>query len=388
MDTEKNGVDPAGTGPDPDATGTLDEALERLHLSGPEREGWLSNHAPMAVEALVRHGHARAVHRWVDRYRTKLEDMPGQDLPVTGANWQEALGDPRRLGDWSGFFTLQMAERPWREVLAEWWPRLLPGISGAATHPVIRTGHAVRTLLSEGGETAPRRTELAHALGYWAARHSVLPGVTRLPAAASAEAGLAAVPLIDDQSGGIRDRLSRIGALPDRPAAPGGSVPAASGASGEATSTARNEAASCAGGEAAPERVRAALEEVVRASAHRYATHAHGSPVMLVHTATAPNAVLRVLPALPRPLWAAGADAAWAASTAVWAVYGPADGTPTASAAGHAPEEVFARAAAHGDEHAIKLADTVLDVAVRTPGGDPLALAASLRSVELIEPVF
>ena len=39
-----------------DATGTLDEALDRLHRSGPERLGRLTNHAPMAAEALVARG--------------------------------------------------------------------------------------------------------------------------------------------------------------------------------------------------------------------------------------------------------------------------------------------------------------------------------------------
>ncbi|MEV8505992.1 hypothetical protein AB0368_14330 [Actinoplanes sp. NPDC051475] len=29
----------------------LDDALIRLRRTGPERDGWLSNHAPMAVEA-------------------------------------------------------------------------------------------------------------------------------------------------------------------------------------------------------------------------------------------------------------------------------------------------------------------------------------------------
>ncbi|MCC5033623.1 hypothetical protein DMH02_010410 [Streptomyces sp. WAC 00631] len=33
--------------------GSLDEALERLHATGPERAGRLSSHAPMAVEALA-----------------------------------------------------------------------------------------------------------------------------------------------------------------------------------------------------------------------------------------------------------------------------------------------------------------------------------------------
>ena len=37
--------------------GTLDEAYERLHVTGPEFEGYLSNHGPMVVEAMVRGGH-------------------------------------------------------------------------------------------------------------------------------------------------------------------------------------------------------------------------------------------------------------------------------------------------------------------------------------------
>jgi hypothetical protein len=44
------------------ATGTLDEAYEPLHATGPEFDGWLSNHGSMAAEAMVRHGHAGSVH--------------------------------------------------------------------------------------------------------------------------------------------------------------------------------------------------------------------------------------------------------------------------------------------------------------------------------------
>ncbi|MFI5842120.1 hypothetical protein ACIA8K_20640 [Catenuloplanes sp. NPDC051500] len=36
----------------------LDEAYRRLIDTGPERNGWLSNHAPMAVEALAARGRA------------------------------------------------------------------------------------------------------------------------------------------------------------------------------------------------------------------------------------------------------------------------------------------------------------------------------------------
>ncbi|MFJ6580687.1 questin oxidase family protein [Streptomyces sp. NPDC091368] len=332
-----------------DTTGTLDEALERLHTTGPERRGWLSNHAPMAVEALVRHGQAPAVHRWLDHYAPKLEELPPAHLPVTAGTWREALGDPVRITDWTRFFSRELADRPWRDVLAEWWPRLLPGIAGGATHPVIRTGHAVRTLLTTE-ETTPRRAELAHALGYWAARHQPLPPLTALAAAPTAAAALDAVPPVPEQDGGIRARLAQLTAFP------------------------------VWGGAPDPAAAKELLTELVTAATHRYASHGHGEPVMLVHAATAPNAVLRALPALPRALWAPSVTAAWAAA-AVTAAYTPREAAPYART-GLTPEEVFERAAAHGDDHTIKFTDTALDV------GDPLALAAAVRSIDLNPPVL
>ncbi|MEE4595453.1 questin oxidase family protein [Streptomyces sp. DSM 41524] len=383
-----------------DTSGTLDEALERLHASGPERHGWLSNHAPMAVEALVRHGQGRTVHRWLDRYRDKLEEMPRSYAAITEENWREALGDPRRLADWPAYFDRELADRPWQDVLTVWWPRLLPGIAAGATHPVIRVGHAVRTLLDDPGtSTAPRTAELAHALGYWAARHAPLPPLRRLPGPASGSAAdaLAAVEPIADQSGGIRERLARLTAFPTwpptapQPAEP--STPRPSRTTGPESPDRLEDPhgpEGPAGHTDRPEEARRRLTELVRAATHRYATHGHGEPIMLVHAATAPNAVLRALPALPRELWAPSLDAAWAASAAVTAVYAPAealpaDRLPSVDGKGVTPEEVFAHAAAHGDEHAIKLTDTALDVA---RGTDPMALAAALHACAMIDPVL
>lgn len=359
-------ADPTGSTVAPSAdTGTLDEALERLHASGPEREGWLSNHAPMAVEALVRGGAAGSVHRWLDRYRPKLEDMPSPYERVTEENWHAALGDPRRIADWTTLFARRLDERPWRAVLTTWWPRLLPGIAAGATHPVIRTGHAVRALLADerAGRSPvredPRLMELAHALGYWAARSQPLPPLAALGAVGEAGDALATVPLVAEQRGGIRDRLAQLRAVPVWPAERPGS----------------------------PEEAAVRLRELVGAAVHRYASHAHGSPVMLVHAATAPNAVLRTLPALPPEWWLPSLDAAWAASAAVTAAYAPAQAVaPSAAlqddAAALSPRELFARAAAHGDEHTVKFTDTALDV------GGTLAHVAALRSIELNTPLF
>ncbi|MEU6677916.1 questin oxidase family protein [Streptomyces sp. NPDC046925] len=348
-------ADPSATAAT-DTTGTLDEALQRLHASGPERLGRLTNHAPMAVEALAAHGLSGAVHRWLELYAPKLEEYPSSIEPITGDNWREALGDPRRAADWIAYFDRQIGEsggRPWRDVLAAWWPRLLPGMYGGSTHPVIRVGHAVRTLLN-GEETQPRRTELAHGLGYWAARHHPVTGIELLPAVdGTAATALDAVrPIPDRADGSFPVRLGRVAGLP---------VWAASVTD--------------------PDEAHRRLTELVRAATHRYATHGHGDQTMLVHASTAPNAVLRALPALPRPLWAPSLHAAWTASAAVTSMYAP-DAPVAYTAPGtFAPEEVFERALAHGDEHVIKFTDTALDV-----GGEQ-ALTAALRAIEISEPL-
>jgi hypothetical protein len=146
------------------APGALDEAYQRLHATGPEFDGWLSNHGPMAAEAMVRRGHAATVNLWLDGYMRRLEDFPRGIAPID-KDWQEALGDPRRVADWTAHFRREMTLQPWRQVLATWWLRLLPGVAAAATHGVIRVGHAVRALLDDGDD-AVYVTELAHGLAY------------------------------------------------------------------------------------------------------------------------------------------------------------------------------------------------------------------------------
>jgi Questin oxidase-like len=352
-----------------DAIGTLDEAYERLHATGPEFDGWLSNHGPMAAEAMVRHGHAASVHRWLDRYIRRLEEFPRGSAPI-GADWQEALGDPRRVADWTAYFRRELAGQQWRETLGTWWPRLLPGVAAAATHGVIRVGHAVRALLTDGDD-AVHLAELAHGLAYWAARWQPVPGagVTATAvggaSAPSAAAALAAVPRIADQTGGIRERLARLADVEGWPAA----------------LAAPNLPVSAA-------EIESALADLADAAVIRYRYYGHGNGVMLVHSATAPGAVLRTLPALDSALWAPSLAASWAAAAALTAVYAPAvpaagPDLPGAPDGPNAAEDAFARAVDHGDEHVIKFADAAADAYART--GDPDALAAAVRAAELIE---
>lgn len=337
----------------------IDEALQRVHQRGPEFRGWLSNHAPMAVESLAAHGHDGYVHRWLDRYENKLDDFPDRHEPVTEANWRSALGDPRRITDWSDYFARQLAERPWRAVLAEWWPRLLPGLLGGATHTVIRVGHAVRLLLAgeaAGTVTEPRLNELAHALGYWGARYLPLPAPPAdapgpVPAPDDPAAALDLVKPLG-ASGGFLSRLDQLPALPRW-------APATDG----------------------PEQVRAALTGLVHAATRRYAVHGHGEATMLVHSATAPNAVLRTLPALPEELWRQSLEAAWSVTAGVTSLYAPDEPEAYRPPGDLTPQEVFQLALEHGDEHVIKFADTALDF------GDEVSLAAALVCVRLSVPL-
>jgi hypothetical protein len=344
----------------------LDEAYQRLHRTGPEwGENRLTNHGPMAVEVLVRRGHADAVPRWVDAYLPRLGELPAAGDPITDATWRDALGDGRRIGDWTAYLTQQAGQRPWRELLGTWWPRLLPGIVAGATHGVIRVGHAVTALLA-GDESPQAVTELAHGLAFWAARSLAVPGAAEPAGALEPGAALDAVPRVPRQDGGVGARLGQLPGLPGWPASTAALRPVAG-----------------------PDEARARLADLVDATTARYLTHGHASPVLLVHTATAPNAVLRTLSALPRELWAPSLSAVWAACAAITSAYAPVrpaprDALPAAPTGPDAAEQVLARAVAHGDEHVVKFADTAVDAYAR--GGDPDALAAALQVIALLGP--
>lgn len=347
-------------------TGILDEAYERFHGTGPEFDGGLSNHGPMAVEAMVRRGEGAAVHAWIDWYTGRLDELPRGGLrPVTRENWCEALGAPDRIGDWTAFLVRESRERPWRELLAEWWPRLLPGVLSNATHGVIRVGHAVHALLEQeaagGGDPAggPRVTELAHALASWAVRRPAVlsDGAPRLgplePAAA-----LAAVPSVAEQGVSI---TRRVGQLPGTPG--------------------WRESVGALRSPATPEQAVDLLGKVADAAVLDYLGHAHANPIMLVHASTAPTAVLRTLPALPQALWIPSLDAAWFASAAITAAYRNTVASAQQLAAAraevaHDPRETFERAVQHRDEHAVKFADSALAAFERTGERDTLAAAA------------
>ena len=348
---------------DVSANEALDEGLSRLAGTGPEFRGGLSNHGPMATEAMVRLGRADAVAGWLDGYLGRLDDPPAPSDRITDQTWRESLGAMNRVADWELYFGAQLAEEPWRDVLARWWPRLLPGLAAAATHGVIRTSHAARSLAAAeeaGADTAGRASELGRGLAYWAARYLELPGRPRTEGRLDLAAAVSGLPVAtrEPPAGLIFDTLKA--ELADQPGF------------GAAVSALRG-----------PTDVPADLAALAREFARVFLVYGRERPIALLHSVTAPVAARSVLPLLPTELARPTYDALWQVGAALYAVY-TGGTTPEPLPVGLAPstDELADRAVASGDEHAIKLTEACLRLDAETP--DPLLHHAAARAAELL----
>lgn len=280
----------------------VNDALDRLRGVGFEFGPGFVNHAPMVAETLAAIGYREIVATWVEdnkQLRAYL-DPPEGGTPLDGDDpdeWRAALGDFRRVLDWVNMFDDQLGRRPWAEVLAEWWPRLLPGMFGMLTHGFIRTAHAVRSLdvTPEPGPLQLR--ELAQGLGYWAARYTP--------------------------------------------------VPAASGRSLRLMPVARED-------------VGASLSALTVTAAGLYAERAPRPSIPLVHSVTAPAALRLVLHRLPADLHRPAYDTIRQAVAAMWDAFPGLGAGARAGDPDYEPpsaERLLVDAVDFGDEHAIKLAE-------------------------------
>lgn len=311
------------------------DALDRLQGLGFEFGPGFACHGPMAAEALATLGFTAEVPRWVEQHkrRMRFHDRPGRSAPLAAADesqWRPALGDFSRVADWTDLFERELAERPWPEVLAVWWPRLLPGLSAALTHGVIRTAHAVRGLAATAEATPLQLTELAHGLGYWAAKYSTLPRAWGLV--------------------GGRRAGRRLDPAPRR----------ATGVD-----------------------VQAALSDLTAGAAGAYATSELRIPVPLVHSVTAPAAVRIVLPHLPPEQHWPSYETAHEVSRALVSVFGGRWNARSAQPEVTTPAPELAAAALEiGDEHVIKLTEAAIrEDALRPDPRYAAAAAAIIRAM-------
>lgn len=318
----------------------LDAALRRLHGTDPEFKGGLSNHGPMAAEALEALGAPERIAAFVEGYAERLEPMSSAE-PVSERQWSRALGQPGARAGWIAYFEQRLAENEPQQVVAEAAPRLASGVAGAAFHGLLRAGHAFRAWGSR--ESEPRRAELAHGLGYWAARHLPLPGEPgrRAERGQGPLATLARTPLVepsDRARGGLI--FTRFAVLEGRE----GFVRAVETYDPDAMT---------------PDE---ALDELALVTARAYLASSGGPRFVYLHGITSTAALRLLLPALPEDAQRTAVAHQVAAIAAVHATHGdPSWALDHASAAPSVePAAIVQQAISSDDDHTIKLVEAAL----------------------------
>jgi hypothetical protein len=338
------------------AEDSLDEALALVSRRGPEFGGGLSNHGPMACEALIALGRSGSAVPFAAKYSRRLDAHPSERQKLVEADLPGALGDPGRVGDLIAFFTRTIEEGGTKETIRRFVPRLLPGLCAAGFHGLIRTAHAARSL--GRSETTIRRAELAEGLGYWAARYRELPGGEN-----ASGKGLTAATA-----------LRRVRPIPpDR--RPRGSIAAAFAALDADPSFAPAMGLLDVGD---PD---LALSEVTALFARVFlASAGQGNVIAFIHAVTGPAALRLLLPHLPASEAPRAVRYGWQAAAGIFAAFagslpgiGPGRATET-------PERLADRAVATGDEHAIKLTEACLREHAIRP--DPAYLLAARDASE------
>ncbi len=319
-------------------TDAYDGVLEQFAKKGPEFGPGLSNHGPMASDALVAMGRSDAIEPWAEWYSKAraLRDRPESRNPIASADWRGALGDIGRAGDWSAFFQREVELRPWTETLEIWTARLAPGIMAGATHGILRATHAVRGL--GRGETPQRLAELADGLAYWAARYQELPTAASTRGGLPAAAALKHVPMVEHASRGRFLIFDAVRAVPAEEFAPAINYVDVS------------------------VEVDAFVQDVTRTFVRLYLANSDTASIAFVHTVTAPSVLRFLAPHLAAATTRDLMRYAWQACAAIYSAYGRADGA-TPAVVEHEDfdsEDLIDRAVAARDEHAIKFTEACL----------------------------
>jgi hypothetical protein len=339
---------------------SLDDALDEIAPYGIELANGNSNHAPMVAEALCALGRPEAVMPWLVRYRPRMRLRPGPVAPILGEDWRNALGRRERFGDWARFFAGELDQAPWPTVLDRWVALLAPGFCAAATHGVIRVGHAARGLAEQ--DSARRRRELADALAGWAATWQALPGDCRpalrpLPP----HQAVARVPLVPPDRrlpGNIVAALAALGGFP-----PFSVVIGMIDTDGP---------------------LEPLIGELTELFARVYLANAHDIPttIAFIHAVTSHAALGNIAPHVGEATARTAARYAWQSGCALYACYGGG----TAIATDPEPPETGAaalveRAVANGDEHVIKFTEACISRNAIAPSAAYLAAACHVAGI-------
>ena len=346
---------------------TIDEMLDLLSFASTELVGGYANHGPMASEALFAMGRDEAVLHWVEGYRGLLVHRPSRLVPISPDDWQDSLGRRDRVGDWIEFYRRELEMTPWQDVVRKWVPRLAPAVMAAATHGLIRTSHAVRSL--SAAETSQRKAELAQGLGYWAASYYTIPG-----SPSGADAG--------HMPRSALDRVERFhGADFDGAGPINEQIKGMEDHTGFATVI---DLVDTSGD------ISHFISEITETFAGIYMASSKNL-IAYVHTVTAPSALRMLIPYLEDTDARQAARYAWQACAAIYSWYAttPAQDKSGLEATsgdqkGEDQEDLIDRAVAAGGAHSIKLTEACLREYGLNP--KPVYLAAARDAAERVGP--
>jgi hypothetical protein len=296
------------------------------------------------------HRAVRFVRHHAANYRVDPARLGVTSWEATNARW----------ADWKEFFLAELAEAPWRDVLDVWVARLAPGMSGAATHGVIRTAHAVRALARR--ETALRRAELARGLAYWASSYEELPARPwNGPHFQTFARALAEVPLYWDafertpDGRNIVEVLRHVGEL-DRFA----------------------DVRDLIG---RPTDLSAAISALTATFSRVYLRHgSKHDTIAFVHAVTGPCSLRRIAPHVRPETARAALPYAWQTAAAIYSAYARPEDKYREPETKLVRLELVVRALGNSDEHAIKFTEVMLAEHDLNP--DPAYLAAAEDAIQ------
>jgi Questin oxidase-like len=151
--------------PAPATIAQLHHLLDAGQALSATYRGQMSNHLPMAQQALLELGASAArLQAWTEAHETVLD--PRSCARPARITIERDLGRPDSDAAWRAHFSSRINEVGAPGALREGLSLLLPGAGAIAFHGLIRTGHAV--LAGHDGE-------LAAGLAHWASHFMPLP---------------------------------------------------------------------------------------------------------------------------------------------------------------------------------------------------------------------
>ena len=298
-----------------------------------------SNHAPMVAEALCAMGRPQAVMPWIAQYRERLLPRPAVGDPIRASAWRGALGKRDRFADWGDFLDDELRQAPWPEVLDRWMGRLAPGFCAAATHGVIRVGHAVRSLAAS--ETPWRIRELGDALASWAATYQELPSSDRAA----------------DRLMPPREAIAKVPVIPPHRRRALGNITASLSMLDDFPEFASVIGLIDVGGDR-----QTLLNELTETFTRVYLANAHdvSSTIVFIHGVTSLAALGGMIPYIGETAALSALRHAWQAGCALYACFGTEAMAEDIEPCQQDAETLIDCALANGDEHVVKFTEACL----------------------------